>query len=158
MKKNGLIIGMCLLLAAFVACNKENGNDGGVNGGNEQITEGSLTGLFSVGNGKTVRFSKGNLQYQASTDTWRFAEQQYDCIGNSNSNISMFYQGWVDLFGWGTSGYNDIKPWLINYDMEPVSITGTKYDWGLNNAVSNGGNRAGLWRLPTIDEWGVYHK
>lgn len=154
MKKNGLIIGMCLLLAAFVACNKENGNEGGGNGGNEQITEGGLTGLFSVGNGKTVRFSKGNLQYQASTDTWRFAEQQYECIGNSNSNISMFYQGWVDLFGWGTSGYNDIKPWLIDYDMEPVNITGTKYDWGLNNAVSNGGNRAGLWRLPTIDEWG----
>ena len=146
---------MCLLLTAFVACNKENGNEnGGGNEGNEQITEGCLSGVFSVGNGKTVRFSQGNLQYQASTDTWRFAEQQYDCIGNTNSNISLFYQGWVDLFGWGTSGYNDIKPWLINYDMEPVSITGTKYDWGLNNAISNGGNKAGLWRLLTIDEWG----
>lgn len=151
MKKNGLIIGLCLLLTAFVACNKE--NNGG-NEDNEQPTEGSLTGLFSVGNGKTVCFSKGNLQYQATTDTWRFAEQQYDCIGASNSNISLFYQGWVDLFGWGTSGYNDIYPWLTNYDMEPVSITGTKYDWGLNNAIANGGNKAGLWRVLTIDEWG----
>ena len=148
MKKNGLIIGMCLLLTAFVACNKENGNEG-----IEQITEGSLTGVFSVGNGKTVRFSQGNLQYQASTDTWRFAEHQYDCIGNSNSNINLFYQGWVDLFGWGTSGYNDVKPWLIDYDMDAISITGTKYDWGLNNAISNGGNQAGLWHLLTIDQW-----
>lgn len=155
MKRNGLIIGMCLLFTAFVACQKDNGNENGNgNEGNEQITEGCLMGVFSVGDGNTVRFSQGNLQYQASTDTWRFAEQQYDCIGSTNSNISLFYQGWVDLFGWGTSSYNDVKPWLIDYDMEANSITGTKYDWGLNNAISNGGNKAGLWHLLTIDEWG----
>ena len=149
MKTKWYTLGMCLLLVVFAACNKENG-DG--NGSSHQ-TEGSLTGLFSVSNGKQVRFSQGNLQYQASTDTWRFAEQQYDCIGQTNSNISLFYQGWVDLFGWGTSGYNDVKPWLIDYDMDALSITGTKYDWGLNNAISNGGNKAGLWHLLTIDEW-----
>ena len=149
MKTKWYTLGMCLLLVVFAACNKENG-DG--NGSSHQ-TEGSLTGLFSVSNGKQVRFSQGNLQYQASTDTWRFAEQQYDCIGQTNSNISLFYQGWVDLFGWGTSGYNDVKPWLIDYDMDALSITGTKYDWGLNNAISNGGNNAGLWHLLTIDEW-----
>ena len=150
MKKRLIILGMCSLIVAFVACNKENGNE---NGESQQSTEGSLSGVFSVGNGKTVQFSQGNLQYQASTDTWRFAEQQYDCIGQTNSNISLFYQGWVDLFGWGTSGYNDVKPWLIDYDMDALSITGTKYDWGLNNAISNGGNKAGLWHLLTIDEW-----
>ena len=149
MKTKWYTLGMCLLLVVFAACKKEYG-DG--NGSSHQ-TEGSLTGLFSVSNGKQVRFSQGNLQYQASTDTWRFAEQQYDCIGQTNSNISLFYQGWVDLFGWGTSGYNDVKPWLIDYDMDALSITGTKYDWGLNNAISNGGNKAGLWHLLTIDEW-----
>ncbi len=149
MKTKWYTLGMCLLLVVFAACNKENG-DG--NGSSHQ-TEGSLTGLFSVSNGKPVRFSQGNLQYQASTDTWRFAAQQYDCIGQTNSNISLFYQGWVDLFGWGTSGYNDVKPWLTDYSMEANSITGTKYDWGLNNAISNGGNKAGLWHLLTIDEW-----
>ena len=133
------------------ACNKENENGGG-NSGTQQ-TEGCLSGVFSIGNGKQVHFSQGNLQYQASTDTWRFAAQQYECIGSTNSNISLFYQGWVDLFGWGTSGYNDIKPWLIDYDMEAASITGTPYDWGLNNAISNGGNKAGLWHLLTIDQW-----
>ena len=152
MKTKGLTIAICLLLVAFAACKKENESGGG-NEGNGHQTEGSLSGVFSVGGGKTVRFSQGNLQYQASTDIWRFAEQQYDCIGNSNSNINLFYQGWVDLFGWGTSGYNDVKPWLIDYDMDAISITGTKYDWGLNNAISNGGNRAGLWHLLTIDQW-----
>ena len=152
MKTKGVTLGICLLLVAFVACKKDNGNDGGNNSNGHQ-TEGGLLGVFSVGNGKTVRFSQGNLQYQASTDTWRFAEHQYDCIGSTNTNISLFYQGWVDLFGWGTSGYNDIKPWLIEYDMDAVSITGTQYDWGLNNAISNGGNKVGLWRLLTMDQW-----
>ena len=151
MKTKWFAISLALLLVTFTACNKENENGGG--NGSSQQTEGSLSGLFSVSNGKQVCFSQGNLQYQASTDTWRFAAQQYECIGSTNSNISLFYQGWVDLFGWGTSGYNDIKPWLIDYDMEAASITGTKYDWGLNNAISNGGNKAGLWHLLTIDQW-----
>ena len=155
MKTNWITIGLFLLLALFTSCQKDNGNqDGNGNGNdNQQITEGSLSGVFSVGNGKQVHFSKGNLQYQASTDTWRFAENQYDCIGNPNSNISLFYQGWVDLFGWGATGYNDIKPWLTDYEMDPTSITGTKHDWGLNNAISNGGNQAGLWHLLTIEQW-----
>ena len=152
MKTKWFTLGMCLLLAIFTACNKEDENGSG-NGSTQQPTEGSLTGLFSVSNGKQVRFSQGNLQYQASTDTWRFAAQQYECIGQTNSNISLFYQGWVDLFGWGTSGYNDTKPWLIDYNIDATSITGTKYDWGLNNVISNGGNKAGLWHLLAIDEW-----
>ncbi len=151
MKKRLITLGMCLLLVVFAACNKDDENGGG-NGSSHQ-TEGSLTGLFSVSSVKQVRFSQGNLQYQASTDTWRFAAQQYECIGQTNSNVSLFYQGWVDLFGWGTSGYNDIKPWLIDYDMDAASITSTKYDWGLNNAISNGGNKAGLWHLLTMDQW-----
>ena len=151
MKTKWFTLGLCLVLAVFSACKKDDGNGNG--NGNAQQTEGSLSGLFSVGNNKQVRFSQGNLQYQASTDTWRFAAQQYECIGQTNSNISLFYQGWVDLFGWGTSGFNDIKPWLIDYDMDAMSITGTKYDWGLNNAISNGGNKAGLWHLLAIDQW-----
>ena len=152
MKTKWFTISLVVLLGVFAACNKDNENGSG-NGDSNQPTEGSLSGVFSVGNGKQVRFSQGNLQYQASTDTWRFAAQQYDCIGSTNSNISLFYQGWVDLFGWGASGYNDVKPWLTDYDMDAMSITGTKYDWGLNNAISNGGDKAGLWRLLTIDQW-----
>ena len=57
----------------------------------ELLPEGSLSGLFSVSATQQVRFSKGNLQYQASTGTWRFAEHQYDYIGTDNSNISSNY-------------------------------------------------------------------
>jgi len=49
---------------------------------------------------------KGNLQYQATTKTWRFADQQYHVIGMDNEKISETYSGWIDLFGWGTSGYD----------------------------------------------------
>ena len=76
-------------------------------------------GVFTVAEGKTVTFSSGNLQYNAAQGshycadgsvqqgTWRFAEHQYDYIGKANSNISQSYDGWIDLFGWGTSGYNN---------------------------------------------------
>lgn len=76
-------------------------------------------GVFTVAEGKTVTFSSGNLQYNAAQGshycadgsvqqgTWRFAEHQYDYIGYDNNNISKTYDGWIDLFGWGTSGYNN---------------------------------------------------
>lgn len=155
METKWFTLGMYLILVLFASCQKDNGDNGNENDDvtPQQQVEGSLSGLFSISSGKQVRFSQGNLQYQASTDTWKFADNQYDCIGQPNNNISLFYQGWVDLFGWGTSGFNDIKPWLINYDMEATNITGTKYDWGLNNAISNGGNRVGLWHLLTIEQW-----
>lgn len=150
MKRILLIICIGSLVATLVSCKKDKSEEEST--GNAPV-EGSLSGVFSVSNGTKVRFSKGNLQFQASTKTWRFAENQYDCIGNTNCYISMFFQGWIDLLGWGTSGYNDVNPWLTDYDMEPTSITGTGYDWGLYNAISNGGNRAGLWHLLTIDQW-----
>lgn len=63
---------------------------------------GAIGGLFSVSATQQVYFSQGNLQYQASTTTWRFAEHQYDYVGADNENISSTYSGWIDLFGFGT--------------------------------------------------------
>lgn len=164
----------------------------GGNSGSMVITDGALPGVFSVSPTKKVRFSQGNLQYQASTDTWRFAEHQYDYVGDAlygnvyvngvksnNANISSTYDGWIDLFGWGTSGYHDpadiyntrympyeITNPLVNgtynyYGYGPStnqtspSLTGSSahYDWGVHNAISNGGNVAGRWRTLTSDEW-----
>jgi len=109
---------------------------------------------FSVSASTKVVFSKGNLQYQASTEKWRFAENQYDIIGEYNKNISSTNSGWIDLFGYRTSGYNNIYPFLtstLEYDYRGnwSDINGTDYDWGQYNAISNGGNKAGLWRTPT---------
>ncbi len=66
---------------------------------------GALSGRFTINaSGEKVLFSQGNLQYQASTNTWRFATNQYDYIGSANANISDSYTGWIDLFGWATNG------------------------------------------------------
>lgn len=107
---------------------------------------GELPGLFSVSADQQVQFSQGNLQYNASSDTWRFAENQYDMIGAGNSNISDTYDGWIDLFGWGTGNApTKSSSWG---DDEYATFT----DWGINT-ISNGGNMANTWRTLTKDEW-----
>lgn len=126
--------------------------------GTAVVEDGVLPGAFSVSATKKVNFSQGNLQYQASTKTWRFAENQYDMIGAANSNISSTYNGWIDLFGWGTSGYKNKYPYMTSttnadYGDGEKDIAGTDYDWGVYNAISNGGNSKGLWRTLTTGEW-----
>jgi hypothetical protein len=128
---------------------------------------GASNAVFTVAYGCTVKFSRGNLQYQASTGTWRFAEHQSDFIGTDNTNISSSYSGWIDLFGWGTSGWvsgaNAYQPWATSttYSDYQSGSSGINYltgdyanaDWGVYNAISNGGNQAGMWRTLTSDEW-----
>ncbi len=113
----------------------------------EPLPQGALPGLFSINtNGDQVRFSQGNLQYQASTDTWRFAEHQYDRVASANSNIGSTYSGWIDLFGWGTGSNPTLSTTTIN-DYQ------TFVDWG-NNPISNGGNAANSgWRTLSQAEW-----
>ena len=109
-------------------------------------TEGALSGQFTINAaGDKIAFSQGNLQYQASTKTWRFAENQYDTIGAANKNISSTYTGWIDLFGWGT-GSNPTETSTNSWDYATFT------DWGVNK-ISNGGNEANLWRTLTKDEW-----
>ena len=105
---------------------------------------GTLHGYFSVSATRKVRFSKGNLQYQASTNTWRFAENQYDTIGALNLNISPTYDGWIDLFGFGTG--DDPTKSSTDY-LEYWTFT----DWG-TNAISNGGNQPNVWRSLTYSQ------
>ena len=119
---------------------------------------GAIDGLFSVSPTQQVYFSKGILQYQASTSTWRFAEEQYGFAGYDNANISPTYDGWIDIYGWGTSGYNGKYPYMTStsvydYGDGENDITGTNYDWGVYNSISNGGNTPNQWRTPTGDEW-----
>lgn len=121
-------------------------------------------GLFTINSsGDKVRFSQGNLQYQASTGTWRFAANQFDYIGkNAGNTIAASDRptqtDWIDYFGWGTSGYNNKYPYMISgtatdYGDGSNTITGTEYDWGIHNAISNGGNVPNLWRTLAKEEW-----
>ena len=121
---------------------------------------------FSVSPDKQVFFSKGNLQYQASTNTWRFAENQWDCINNGNASISDTYGEWIDLFGWGTSGHNHgavcYQPWSTSSDSRDYYAYGEDLyhlydqtgmaDWGCNT-ISNAENQTTQWRTLTKEEW-----
>ena len=109
---------------------------------------------FSVSETQKVLFSSGNLQYNSRSNTWKFADNQYDYCGVSNQYIGSNYSGWIDLFGYGTSGYNGCSPWLnsvenIDYANGVTNIAGTMYDWGMNNI--NGAE--GEWRTLTNEEW-----
>lgn len=123
-------------------------------------TEGAINARYTVAEGRTVVFAKGNLQYQASTRTWRFANSQYDYIGAANSQADTHYAGWIDLFGWGTSGYCGLMPYCVddtsehygNLEQPLTDIAYTSYDWGRFNTISNGG-RQGSWRTLSYREW-----
>ena len=149
--------------------------------GGSSAPQGAINGLFSVSATRQVWFSQGNLQYKASTNMWRFAENQWDYVGStvvqggeaggtvngsSNHLISSSYNGWIDLFGWGTSGFNhgaiSYQPWSISETSSDYYAYGSQTsnlydqtgqaDWGYNT-ISNGGNQLNLWRTLTLDEW-----
>ncbi len=137
--------------------------------------------VFSVSDTSKVLFSPGNLQWSAKNGgntatthavagggtapgTWRFALHQYDTIGIGNDNASSTYGGWIDVFGWATSGWDNTSvysqtirynPWdtatnridgyyfkgygPYNSSSAPIDITGANanYDWGVYNAINN---------------------
>ena len=138
------------------------------------VPEGAVNGLFTINEaGDQVYFSKGNLQYKPYTNTWRFAENQYDFIGGDNSNTynGANHRGWMDLFSWSANGRQHgsiiYQPWIL--EAEDLGAKTSLYsaygidscnlgdhdgqaDWGYN-AISNGGNEEGLWRTLTMEEW-----
>ena len=127
---------------------------------------GAINGLFSVSASRQVYFSQGNLQYigSASTPYWKFADNQWDYFGSSQANTSQTTDR--DLFGWGTSGWNNgntyYHPWDTNNSNGSLygpkgsyNLTGSyaNADWGVYNPISNGGNQANYWRTLTKNEW-----
>ena len=110
----------------------------------DPVNDGSFVAKpFSVSASKTVTFSPGNLQYHPANDEWRFAPNQTDYIGGYNENISSTYNGWIDLFGWGT-GNNPTNAVIDYYEYQ------TFVDWGVNKI---GDYKPNTWRTLTKDEW-----
>ena len=131
-----------------------------------QIIDGAIMAEFSVSETKKVYFSMGNLQYSyegthkcadgtTQPGTWRFAEKQWE-------EGTMLY--------WGNSGYNDTVKYVYTNDWhteqsraltyfqsyESVAksdISNTYNDWGVYNAIENGGNVPNKYRTLTRDEW-----
>lgn len=106
---------------------------------------------FSVSSTKKVIFAGGNLQYNPARNRWRFAEHQYDVIGcgpKSGNAVGTYSSGatpmvagktrtdrasmdkWIDLFQWGTSGYNNTA-YADRHDTTNYKLTSsdsTNYD------------------------------
>ena len=146
---------------------------------------GCMPYAYSVSATQQVNFSMGNLQYQASTNTWRFAEYQFEYVGGTdgyrygnvyangehpdasqngtasgNQNISSSYDGWIDLFSWATSGYhNSSDQYNVNYHPYSWSknVVNTDYnEFGYGPSY----NMPGYMSLTGANanyDWGVYN-
>ena len=115
---------------------------------------------FSISDSKQVTFSKGNLQYTQSTDTWSFASAQYEVIGTDNvtggsmssdptygdSIGGTALADKVDLFGWSTSATN----FGVSTSTDDDDYSGSYIDWGKNKI---GNDTPNTWRILTSREW-----
>ena len=114
-----------------------------------QATKETITtvgGKFIINNlGDTAVFSRGNLQHQLSTNTWRAAEHQYDWAGVA-ANKQMGnpnYDGWVDLFSWSIGAEN-------NYGATSAYHPSLYFN---KEFVDWGGLFTGDWSTLSINEW-----
>ncbi len=130
-------------------------------GDDDSDTPSAGIGTFSVAADKKVTFSSGNLQYTQSTDTWSFAENQWDYIGTDNvsgGSVSSdptegdYKHGTaladkIDLFGWSTSATKFGVSTSTDYEN---GYSGSFVDWGTNKIGNDAPN---TWRTLTEDEW-----
>jgi hypothetical protein len=102
---------------------------------------------------------------QNTNGVWRFALNQWDYVGWSTNNYNYLgnvyqndvqcnnvlngitYTGWVDLFLYGQSGYNNWANATADF------ANNINYDWGEYNGISNGGNQPQMWSTLTYQEW-----
>ena len=117
----------------------------------------SLEGKFTVdGNGKKVQFSSGNLNYyRAQPKRWEFAAHQYDAIQDGNIvDYGQSFNTYIDLFCYGTSGYNNKTPDLNASSSSSYynsDLTDTDYDWGVK--ITKDYKTKEQWRTLTESEW-----
>ena len=142
---------------------------------------------FELCDGTRFVFAPGNLQYNAAQDKWRFAEHSWDIIGGAEeSSEGVWFPGsvftanntsadngratqdaWIDLFGWGTSGW-DAGNTLAGACYLPTDWQGT-YDNRPLRPTWNGGNGQygaqygpeGIQNLTgdyANSDWGIYNQ
>ena len=102
-------------------------------------------GCFSVSVDQYVSFASGNLQYTYSSRKWSFAENQYDTIGNANTNGTTL-GAMIDMFGWSTSA----SAWGVSTSSNNNDYAGEFLDWGANTI---GKDKPNTWRTLTSEEW-----
>ena len=152
MKKTLSLLIAALVCMVFPGCERE-----------EVKHEETVQPLFSVAEGHQVLFSPGNLQFctlgshssaeGTASGTFRFAEHQYDYLGQDNAMVSDTNSGWIDLLTWGSSGWH-VSPCSEkdgDYDIESLCGSEAYADWGVYNAI--GDDAPGTWRTLTRNEW-----
>ena len=122
-----------------------------------------LSAVFTVDAGKTVKFSKGNLQatYNGSSWIWGFAEHQWDYIGNAagntsiNGNGTVSANGTVDLFGWvgASSTWTGAAQYGISNSIATNNVDGYGNVAGEAQKVGWGATVGTGWRTLTRPEW-----
>ena len=133
------------------------------------ITVSENTPSFSVSDTKKVVFAPGNLQATTSDLgahwTWKFADHQWDYVGNATANTSIngngtvSANGTVDLFSWvgessplTSAAQYGISNSSTSSDYGSVAEEALKSDWG--NTINGTPNAGGYtWRTLTRDEW-----
>ena len=115
----------------------------------KKVTSALSLGVFSIASGKYAVFAPGNLQYNKSTGTWSFMDNQYDMAETANQNVGTDYasQNIVSLFGWGTKTKPYNTTTVNNYDQSAsYDVDYSWNEWG-DNVI--GGYAAGTWRTLT---------
>ena len=117
-------------------------------------------GVFSVGEGKTVTFSPGNLQYTQSTATWSFANAQWEVLGTDNvvggsvtsdatygdSKSGTALADKIEFFGWSTTA----NTFGVSTSTDNNDYSGSFVDWGTNQIGADAPN---TWRTLSSAEW-----
>ena len=145
------------------------------------VPTGAIAGAYSVSETQQVWFSQGNLQYigSAAPPYWKFADNQWGYLGD-NGQGSDSQTADRDLFGWGTSGWDNgnyfYMPYnTLNSSSDPYtssngfgygptdgstytySLTGdyANADWGIYNNIKAGETEiaAGTYHTLTAAEW-----
>ncbi len=133
-----------------------------VTGEIEEIEIGKSPKTFSVSPTLAVKIAPGDLMYNMKGNFWKFNENQYKFNGYNVDDEGVIKNDvWKVYFLRGTSGFRYVSPSLTKKQYESYSyqnvvsgsIADTNYDWGKYNKIENGGNKAGIWRTLTDDEF-----
>ena len=130
-------------------------------------------GKFTVDeDGGTISFAPGNLQYQHSTGTFRFASIQAETIGHGGGNswsITNIGDQWMDVFCWGTSGYDNTAndPYAVRFSPASRVPQNNEHSAGIINEEHNYWGCGPSYNMPGIEpslvgtsanyDWGVYN-
>ena len=144
---------------------------------------------FSLSDSTKVRFAHGNLMYQPSTNKWKIADRQFDIVGGVSTKDPVGthgtmwvngkrctnkvsdrtkYDGWLDLFSWGASGWYGSDKESGEDSTESIDYRKTHNPYGKvtanpyeinsrNNFYLGNSESQGMVGEYANADWGIYH-